>query len=146
MHSRVEEIGRWPWLLLALAITPLPGCLPVAASAIISHYQTKAGDEKVTVMVRRAYIVSRQADGKSHQQITTEIAKIDRTWEIDLALSRGDLMASATPNQMMNMNCMSEDMGDGTLEEDPLCLAKRDAQLQVLKEEGVTLTKEERAH
>ena len=122
--------------LLSLAL--LHGCW--AVSDVISNYQLIARDDKIIETLRRSYIVQRQADGKPDEQIAAEITKIDREWQIDLALTRGDLMASPKPRQLRVSNC-DPDLAEVQSEpNDSGCQERWKAQLLVLKEEGITLT------
>ena len=118
----------------------LPGCIPIVASTVISHSIATARDDKIIETLRRSYIVQRQADGKPDEQIAAEITKIDREWQIDLTLTRGDLMASTKPWQLRVSNC-DPDLAEIQSEPiDPGCQERWKAQLLFLKEEGITLT------
>ncbi len=117
----------------------LGGCLPI----IISHELAARGDAKIIETFRRAYIVQRQADGKTEDQIASEIAKIDRTWQIDLAVSGGDLMASTVPNQLNISGCSEEFDETRPAPNHKECKAKADEQKRLLQEAEITLTPEE---
>lgn len=84
-----------------LCIALLASCAPVPVAEVVA----RQWDDRQTEVFRRAYIVSRRADGRSDAQITNEIMQIDIEWHIDLVLSEGDLMASTVPNQLETLDC-----------------------------------------
>jgi hypothetical protein len=84
-----------------LCFSLFAGCAPVPVAEVVA----RQWDDRQTEVFRRAYIVARQADGRSDAQITNEIMQIDIEWHIDLVLSDGDLMASTVPNQLKTLDC-----------------------------------------
>ncbi len=112
----------------------LLACIPVS----MSHSLASPRDDEILTIVRRAYIVQRRADGKSDVQITDEIRVIDREWEINLVLSKGDLFASTRPGQLNTQNCRAGSKR-GELGPRRRCEAEQKAQRQLLDAAGIEL-------
>jgi hypothetical protein len=100
-HDRPQTVSALGVALVAIVIATQTSCVPIAVGAAISTHQ----DTQQAELIRRAYIVHRQADGIPIDQIKAEILRIDPEWAADLALSGGDLLASTQPYQREMRSC-----------------------------------------
>jgi hypothetical protein len=102
MIIRTSALWRLGLAALAAALAVQnAGCIAIA----VSETRLRSHEEKMTTLIRTAYITQRRADGKPDSQIAAEIREIDRDWAIDLALSRGDLDRSTKRQKLYTEDC-----------------------------------------